>query len=129
MAIHSINAVYAQASPTLLGEVSSLSLWVDGGTTGAIVPFTTTNNTFASWCVVTGTGANGVGFNSAGITIGIPEVNGRAPAISLPSNNTNQSARPTWYQMIIPPGSKIDLNDWVFKVNAANEGIMIYYGI
>lgn len=128
MAIHSINAVYAANSPTLLGEVTSQSLWVDGGIAGATLPFTSTNNTFASWCVVSGTGLNGAGFNTAGITIGCYHAT-LAPAISLPPNNINQSASQTWYQMIIPPGSKIDLNDWYFKVNAANEGIMIYYGI
>lgn len=128
MAIHSINAVYAANSPTLLGEVSSIALWVDGGSGAANVKFTTTNNTFASWCVVHGTGVGGAGFNTAGIAIGVTHAT-LAPAISLPPNNINQSARQTWYQMIIPPGSKIDLNDWYFKVNAANEGIMIYYGI
>ena len=128
MAIHSINAVYAANSPTLLGEVSSLALWVDGGNTGANVKFTTTNNTFASWCIVSGTGAFGAGFNSAGITIG-PTHGSLISAISLPPNNTNQAGRPTSFQIMIPQGSKIDLNDWEFKVNVANEGIMIYYGI
>ncbi len=129
MAIHTINAVYAANSPTLLGEVSSLALWVDGGTLGANVKFTTTNNTFASWCIVSGTGAAGIGYNSSGISIGPTHGTGLIPAISLPPNHTNQANRPTSFQIMIPPGSKIDLNDWEFKVNVANEGIMIYYGI